>query len=118
MKWFQRLHGIITIIPWLVVFFIRDPSLLLLSIMIEFFIVIQWVLLGGCILNPIENNGSKYSALHEWFANQLGIDIRDFNKGSILITNVAPTCAMAGILFGLLARKSRIRPASSRHCRS
>lgn len=116
MRWLQILHGTVTIIPWLVVFFIRDPSLLLLSIMIEFFIAIQWVLLGNCILNPIENNGSKYSVFHEWAANQLGIGVRDFNKGSILITNVAPTCAMAGILFGLLGRKSR--PASSRRYRS
>jgi hypothetical protein len=111
MRWLQILHTTIVIIPWLVVAIIRDPRLLLLSIMIEFFIVIQWVLLGGCILNPIENNGSKYSAFHEWASKQLGIGVREFNKGSILITNVAPTCAMAGILFGLMARKSRSAPS-------
>ena len=116
MKWLQSLHGMVTIIPWLVVAFIRDPRLLLLSIMVEFFIVIQWVILGGCILNPIENNGSKHSALHEWAAGQLGIGVREFNRGSILVTCVAPTCAMAGILFGLLGRKSK--HASSRRYRS
>jgi hypothetical protein len=84
--------------------------------MVDFFIAIQWVLLGNCILNPIENNGSRYSAFHEWAAKQMGIGVREFNKGSILITNVAPTCAMAGILFGLLGRKSR--SASSRRYRS
>lgn len=112
MRWLQILHALSGLIPWLVVAIIRDPRLLLLTIMIEFFIVIQWVLLGGCILNHIENNGSKYSAFHEWASEQLGIGVREFNRGTILITNVAPTCAMAGILFGLLGRKSR--PSSSR----
>jgi hypothetical protein len=116
MLWFQRLHASTALLPWLVVAFIRDPRILLLCIMIEFFIVIQWVILGGCILNPIENSGSRYSAFHVWASELLGIGVREFNKGTILITNVAPTCAMAGILFGLLGRKSR--RASSRRYRS
>jgi hypothetical protein len=116
MLWFQRLHALTGLLPWLVVAIVREPRVLLLCIMVEFFIAIQWIILGGCILNPIENSGSRYSAFHEWAATQLGIGVRDFNKGSILITNVAPTCAMAGILFGLLDRKSR--RASSRHYRS
>lgn len=68
----------------------------------DFLLVVQWLILGTCILSPIENNGSRYSAMHEALAAYMGLPIRDFIRGFILVIHIAPTCAMAALLFNYL----------------
>lgn len=47
--------------------------------------------------------------MHEALASYMGIPIREFTKGFILIMSVAPTCAMAALLFYYLRTSEQIR---------
>ena len=107
MLWLQVLHGLGSFLPWLIVIYVWNPRILLLAIMWNFLLVVQWIMVGKCILSPIENNGSRYSAMHEALAIWSGIPIREFTKGFILIMSVAPTCAIASRLFSFLKPRKR-----------
>ena len=107
MLWLQIIHGLGAFLPWLIVIYVRNPRILLLAIMWNFLLVVQWVILGKCVISPIENNGSRYSAMHEALAAYIGIPVRDFTKGFILIMSVAPTCAIAALLFYYLDEVER-----------
>jgi hypothetical protein len=104
---------LVACIPWFVVIFIRDPYYLLFTLLFNFSVVTHWNYFGGCILNHIENNGSKYSSIQEWGARTFGIEPRDFSKGSSLITIVSPSFAIAGILCSKF--RKRIRPSSLKY---
>jgi len=104
MLWLQSLHFFGTFLPWLIVLFVRNPRILLFAIMWNFAITVQWVILGKCILAPIENNGSRYPAFYEWLASYFDIPIREFSKGYMLIMSTAPTFVMAALLSTSLGR--------------
>jgi len=108
------IHSIFMFVPWLIVIFIRNPRILLLAIIVNFLIVVQHNVLGRCILTQYETNG-QYPIFNEWLAKQMGLEIRDFNKGWTLVMNAAPTVAMGSLLFGILSKRTRV--SSSRHYR-
>ena len=74
----------------------------------NFAVTVQWLVLGTCILSPIENNGSRYPAFYEWLASYFGLPIREFSKGFTLIMSTAPTFAMAALLSASLGRRPRL----------
>jgi len=108
------LHSAGMFIPWLIVIFVRNPRILLLAIIVNFLIVVQHNVLGRCILTQYETNG-QYPVFNEWLAKQMGLEIRDFNKGWTLVMNAAPTVAMGSLLFGILSKRTRV--SSSRRYR-
>ena len=108
------LHSIGMFLPWLIVLFVRNPRILLLAILANYLVTVQHNVLGRCILTQFETTG-RYPVFHEWLAQLLGLEIRDFTKGWTLIMNAAPTMAMGGLLCGLLTKRTR---SSSRRYRS
>ena len=103
------IHGLLSTLSWLIVIFVRNPRILLIAILWNFLLAAQWLVIGTCIINPIENHGSRYSIMHEWMASEIGIPVCDFTKGFILIMSVSPTCIMAGRVYRALGRKIRRR---------
>ena len=102
MLWLQIIHGSSVCIPWMIVWYVRDVRLLLMAVFWNFLIVTQWVILGKCIISPIENNGSRYLALYEYLAGKLGIHPRDFSKGALLVMTVAPCFVMGSRIAAYL----------------
>lgn len=96
----QAFHILLALSPWLIALFVRSPTILLAAIAIQMLVIIQWVVIGHCILNPIENNGSKNSHAAESLAEWLQLPMEEFNKGIALIHTAAPSF----LQFSRLAR--------------
>lgn len=65
----QVFHILLALLPWLIALFVRSPAILLAAVAIQTLVMIQWIVIGHCILNPIENNGSKHSHAMELLQN-------------------------------------------------
>jgi hypothetical protein len=90
------------VLPWIFAIWINDVRALLFSLVWQIVLMAQWLLLGKCILSPIENNGSRHPAVLEGAANMMGIPIKDFNAGWLLINTVSPAFYMAARLSRVL----------------
>lgn len=98
----QIFHVGITLLPWIIALFVRSPAILLAAIAIQTLVILQWVVVGHCILNPIENNGSTHSAATEKLAAWLKIPVEEFNKISALVSTAAPSFLQMSRLAGSL----------------
>lgn len=95
-------HIVITGIPWIVALFVSDPTLLLLFIAIELLVILQWVVVGYCILSPFENNGSTNSAACDYLAELLQIPVDAINKGIVAVNCAAPCFLTLSRIAGAL----------------
>jgi hypothetical protein len=104
--WFRKalvvFHNIIAIVPWIVALFVSDPTLLLLFIAIELLVMVQWVVLGYCVLSPLENNGSTNSAACDYLAELLQIPVDAINKGIVVVNCAAPCFLTLSRIAGAL----------------
>ena len=98
----QAFHIGITMLPWIVALFVRSPAILLLAIAIQTVVILQWVLVGHCVLNPLENNGAKHSLTTESLAAWIGLPIEEFERGVALIHTAAPSFLQFSRLAGAL----------------
>ncbi len=98
----QAFHIALTALPWLIGLFVRSPAILLITIAIQTLIILQWVLVGHCVLNPLENNGSKHSLTTESLAAWIGLPVAEFEKGIALIHTAAPSFLQFSRLAGAL----------------
>lgn len=87
----QVFHIGITLLPWIIGIFVRNPLILLIALAAQVLVMTQWIVLGHCILSPIENNGSKNSITVEQIAAWLKLPVEEFNKGFTLINATAPS---------------------------
>jgi hypothetical protein len=104
--WFHKalliFHIVITGLPWIVALFFSDPTLLLLFIAIELLVILQWVVVGYCILSPLENNGSTNSAACDYLADLLQIPVDAINKGIVAVNCAAPCFLTLSRIAGAL----------------
>jgi hypothetical protein len=96
----QVFHIALALLPWMIALFVRSPTILLAAIAVQTLVMIQWVVIGYCILNPIENNGSKNSHITESISEWIQLPIEEVNKGIALIQTAAPSF----LQFSRLAR--------------
>lgn len=87
----QIIHIGITAIPWIIALFVRNPIVLMLCLAAQLLVMTQWLVLGHCILNPLENNGSTTSITIERVAGWMKIPVEAFEKGFVLINAAAPS---------------------------
>jgi hypothetical protein len=91
LKW---IHGIASAAPWLLVWWIREPYWILICICITILLMTQWLVLGRCILNAIENNdGSTESEMMVYLSSLLQIPLESIKNGYILTNFVSPMFA-------------------------
>jgi hypothetical protein len=91
MVWLKLIHVGIGFLPSIVAIVARNNiPVMLASIACVLLIITQWIVLGHCILSPLENNGSKFPASFEFMAKKWGLHPRDFGKGAIIMLFIAP----------------------------
>jgi hypothetical protein len=91
MLWLKLIHGIIGLLPITLAIVSRNNiPIMLTCIACVLLIITQWIILGYCILSPIENKGSKIPASFEFLAKKWGMNPHDFGKGAIIILFIAP----------------------------
>lgn len=83
------IHCVIVAAPWIIAIGARKPWLLLVAVALEVAAMVQWVVFGHCLLNPLET-GRSTSAGSEFVARMMGLPTADFDKGFVLIQCVAP----------------------------
>jgi hypothetical protein len=99
----QVLHGLTTLFPTYVYFFVSDIRLLMLSLCWFILVISSWVIFRKCILNRFENSDNdKYPILVHYLSKQLQIPINECAKGFILINMIAPTFAIMSKIAGIL----------------
>lgn len=91
MIWLKLLHVVIAFLPMIVAIVARNNiPIMLANLGCVLLAITQWLVLGHCILSPIENNGSRFPASFEVMAKYGGIHPRDFGKGAIILLFIAP----------------------------
>jgi len=64
----------------------------LACIAIQLVVLAQWLILGRCVLNEIENEGSSSESIHLiQFSEWMQIPLKEFKDGFILINSIAPS---------------------------
>lgn len=103
-KWLQTAHVALTAVPWILALWVRQAWIILICIAIQILLHAQWLIVGHCVLNPLENenNGTTDSFAMVRASECLGIPIEDFKKGFLLINSVAPSFFQMGRLAGAL----------------
>ena len=92
MLWLHVLHVGITALPWIIGIWCRKVWILLACIAIQMLVMAQWLILGRCILNEIENEGlTSESLLMIQFSEWMQIPLKEFKDGFILINSIAPS---------------------------
>jgi hypothetical protein len=101
-EWLQTAHLALTAIPWILALWVRQAWVILICIAIQILLLAQWLVVGHCVLNPLENDGSTESFMmiraSEWF----GVPLEEFKRGFVLINSVAPSFFQMGRLAGAL----------------
>lgn len=92
MLWLKVLHLGITALPWILGIWCRKAWVLLLCIALQMLAMAQWLILGRCILNEIENEGASTESMliidiSEW----MQIPVKEFKDGFVLINSIAPS---------------------------
>jgi hypothetical protein len=98
----QLVHIAITALPWVIAIFFRHPVILLLCLAGQILAMVQWLVFGHCLLNPLENNGSTESAAMEWTAEWLRIPLENFKRGFVLVNAAAPSFLNLSRIAGYL----------------
>jgi hypothetical protein len=96
------IHVIIAALPWIIALFVRSPAILLAAIAIQTLVILQWVVVGHCLLNPLENNGSIHSIATEKLATWMKIPFEEFNKISVMVSTASPSFLQLSRLAGSL----------------
>jgi hypothetical protein len=99
---FLILHIGITLVPWVVAIFFRHPAVLLLCITAEILAMVQWLVIGYCLMNPLENGGSKEPLLIQSVADWLRIPLENFQQGLVLVNAAAPSFLKLSRIAGYL----------------
>ena len=102
-EWLKIFHiGLLTL-PWLIGIMCRRAWILLLCLAINFVVLTQWLILGRCILNEVENNGaSKESSMMIDVAEYFNIPLQEFKDGYVLINSLAPSFLQMSRIAGAL----------------
>jgi len=92
MLWLKVLHLGITALPWAIGIWCRKVWILLACIAIQLVVLAQWLILGRCVLNEIENEGSSSESIYIiQFSEWMQIPLKEFKDGFILINSIAPS---------------------------
>ena len=97
------LHIGITALPWIIALWFRKAWVILICLAIQIVVMTQWIVLGRCFLNSIENGGTSAESetmmnVAEWF--QIPFD--EFKHGFVLINSLAPSFLQMSRLAGAL----------------
>jgi hypothetical protein len=89
--------------PWPVAIWARQAWIIILCLAIHLVIIVQWAILGNCILNRIENEGrTDESEFVIQTSEYLKIPLEEFKHGMILVNSLAPNFLHLSRLAGAL----------------
>jgi hypothetical protein len=87
----QIVHIGITALPWIIAIFVRHPGVLLLCLAAQVLVMVQWLVVGHCLLTPLETDGATESPLMERFSDWIQVPLENFKKGFVLVNAAAPS---------------------------
>ena len=92
MIWLKILHVGISTMPWVLGIWCRKAWVLLLCLAIQMLVMAQWLILGRCILNELENEDASTESVFvtDW-SEWMQIPEKEFKDGFILINSIAPS---------------------------
>ena len=97
------MHIGITALPWIFAIWCRKAWVLLICLAVNLLVMTQWLILGRCVLNEIENEGrTKESTIMMDIAEHWQIPFLEFKDGFILITSLAPSFLQMSLIAGEL----------------
>jgi len=102
-EWLKYAHVGVTALPWVIGLWCRKAWVLMICLAIQILVLTQWLLLGRCVLNEIENGGESIESepmvrVAEWF----GIPFQEFKDGFVLINSLAPSFLHMSRIAGAL----------------
>ncbi len=96
------LHVMVALIPWVVSIFVKNPVILILCLAGQILAMVQWLVFGYCLMNPLENNGSSESFVMKRVSEWLRIPLENFQKGLVLVNTAAPSFLELSKIAGYL----------------
>jgi hypothetical protein len=99
---FIILHIAIALVPWTVAIFFRHPIVLMLCLAGEILVMVQWLVFGYCLMNPLENEGSKESYVMRRLAEWMRVSLENFQQGLVLVNTASPSFLMLSKIAGYL----------------
>ena len=84
------LHGCLALFPWIVAIFVESPIHLMIGITIGILILVQYIILGECILTQVETPGAKDSLIILILSDLTKSTKVDVRNAVTLMNNVAP----------------------------
>ena len=96
------LHVMVALIPWAVSIFVKNPVILILCLAGQILAMVQWLVFGYCLMNPLENNGSSESFVMKRVSEWLRIPLENFQRGLVLVNAAAPSFLELSKIAGYL----------------
>jgi hypothetical protein len=103
MNLLQFLHIGLTALPWGFAIWCRRAWVLLICIAVNMVVMTQWLILGNCVINRFEGDGTTTeSAVMIDIAKYWQIPFQEFKDGFILINALAPSFLQISRIAGAL----------------
>jgi hypothetical protein len=107
MSWWRRglliVHCLVILIPWFVVWWFREPWIILLCLGISVLVMTQWLVLGECVLHRFENeDGDRESAVLRWMSERIDMPLDKIKHSFVLTNMVSPMMAQIARLCHVL----------------